>query len=155
MGLTGMGWWRSSIQSVLGMFELMSHASRRLHQHSSRYDIIIRARPDLEFKSPIDHSALVRLMNEKKTILRPPFCNILGGGGMNDQFFAGAPADILPLMDISGMLPTYAAQNVSIQPEVTLGHHLRQLGLRAEDMPVDYIIRRVSGKKVDQRGAKD
>ena len=155
MGLVGLGWWRSSMQSVLGMFELMSYASRKLSQHASRYDIIIRARPDLEFKSPINPAPLHDLKPGDKVILKPPFCNIACAGGMNDQFFVGRPESILPLMDISGRLPSYAAQNISIQPEVMLGHHMRQLGLRAENIPVDYIIRRASGKKVDQRRAKD
>lgn len=155
LGLAGFGWWRCSIQSVLGMFELISYASRKLSQHASEYDVIIRARPDLEFQSPINPDPLHALKPGDKTILKPPFCNITCAGGMNDQFFAGRPESILPLMDISGLLPAYAAQNISIQPEVMLGHHLRQLGLRAEHIPVDYIIRRASGKKVDQRQAKD
>lgn len=155
MKLGGLGWWRSSMQSVLNMFELMSYASRHISKYASRYDIIIRTRPDLEFKSAVDPGPIHALKNRDKVILKPPFCNIGCVGGMNDQFFAGKPESILPLMNISSRLPAYAAQNVSIQPEVMLGHHLRQLGLKAEDIPVDYIIRRASGKKTDQRGAKD
>lgn len=155
MGLVGMGWWKSSLQSVLGMFELMTHASRRVAQVASRYDMIIRCRPDLEFKSPVDPESFRALASDQKTVGKPDFCNIRGGGGMNDQFFAGAPTCVLPLMDISPSIQRYAAKGVSIQPEVMLGHHLRSVGLVARDIPCDYIIRRVSGKKVDQRRAKD
>lgn len=155
LGLIGMGWRRSSVQSVLGMFELMSHASKRISSIASKYDVIIRARPDLEFKSPIDPQPIHGLRAGGKKILHPPFCNVLCNGGMNDQFFAGRPDDMIPLMGISTNIPLYAKQNISIQPEVMLGHHLRQLGLHSEPMPVDYIIRRASGKKIDQRGARD
>jgi hypothetical protein len=155
MGLIGLGWWRSSVQSVLGMFDLLTYSSRKVHQHASAYDLIVRCRPDLEFKSPINRDRLYSLASGRPVIGKPDFCNIRGSGGMNDQFFAGRPENILPLMDISNCLPKYSAQGISIQPEVMLGHHLRSLELESVDIPADYIIRRGSGKKVDQRRAKD
>jgi len=155
MGIVGQGWWRSSIQSVLGMFELLSYASRRACQISSRYDMIIRCRPDLEFKSPVIPSEIYGIHQKGRCIGKPSFCNIGSGGGINDQFFAGRPEHVLPLMDIYKCLPKYSSQGVSIQPEVMLGHHLRALGLTGVDISADYIIRRGSGKKVDQRKAKD
>lgn len=140
--LSNVSHFRSSIQGVLGMFELFKLAADSVRGFAKDYDLIMRCRPDVMLKSAFPLGELQRSMENPKMIVGPDYCNLEHAGGINDQIFCGRPEAILELMSIYDRLPQYIEEGHVLHPEPILGHHMRCIGLSKTNIPIHYKLKR-------------
>lgn len=101
-------------------------------QTGTQYDLVVRARNDIEMSNPIDWNLLKQRLDQNPSYIFVADNHVYGHNGykINDFFAVSSSRNIHIYCDAVNRLQQYNKENgILFHPETLLCHHLRQNGL--------------------------
>lgn len=126
----------------------MSNNLRKEYEQDNniKYDLVIRCRPDLFFRTKLDFD----MFNDLNKIYVPDIATY-AEGGINDQVAIGTSTIIDQYCDIYHHISDYYRSNICVaRPEVMIKHHLDKCKIIVESKNIDYDLYRLDGSILRQ-----
>jgi hypothetical protein len=137
---------------LLLMHRSWSKANQLMIDSRKQFDIVVRTRLDIKFFSPVADLAQFNVVN---CIYVPDFHNFPmvqpQHGGVNDRFAFGNMSNITLYTNLAKRTQFYQQRGHVFHAESTLSHHLREMGVRVERVPIRFTRVRDTGEELDNR----
>jgi hypothetical protein len=96
------------------------------------YDLVVRGRPDLDIKDPIDLNMIKNDIEQNTSLIFTPSSRRYGPYDINDQMAISSGKNIEIYSDLVLHINEYAQKGVDIHQETQLGYHLINNGLNIQ-----------------------
>lgn len=115
-------------------------------ENNIEYDLIVRCRPDLFFKTILDFS----MFADKNKLYVPDIATYVSNG-INDQVAISSPSTMDTYCDIYHCIANYYRHRVcTARPEVMIKYHLDKNNIKTESKNIDYDLYRLDGSILKQ-----
>lgn len=132
------------LSPTFGMAYRVYMAKELLQQRQCNYDLVVRTRFDMLFRSPVELSVPPGLLLPDYRPYRD-WDVVPGWPGVNTNFAAGTPAQMATYCDFYQHIEATWDRGVPFHPETLLGSYLVHEQVSIQRTPVDYTLARPPG----------
>jgi hypothetical protein len=132
----------ADVPSIWKMWYGPYMANQARKASNKHYDIVIRTRPDIGLKSPLNLREAKQVIDSNPTVVWMPANRQCGYGvSINDMFGMSSPANMDVYTDLYNQALDHHAAGCIYHPETMLAHHLNANGLIYSSAPVEIYMR--------------
>lgn len=142
----------TNVERMWGMYNSLQQADllrRSAEQQLGRYDLVIRARPDVGLTGTVDLEQLAQLVEQNPRALITPTAEVHGyGHRINDMIAFGSSESMTVYCDAVQWIPEYYNRGLIFHPETMLAYHCAQQGLDVIQKDFGSIVLRKLGTQI-------
>lgn len=142
----------TDVERMWGMYNSLHQVDllrRSAEQQLGDYDLVIRARPDVGLRGPIDLKELSEIVATNKRAIITPNTEVHGyGHRMNDMIAFGSTHSMTAYCNAVQWIPEYHNRGLIFHPETMLAYHCRAQQLEVIEKDFGELVLRKLGTQV-------